>query len=156
MAEHDDCTSDVGNMGRWSPETYRTKWVRGTTAVPGARFKGYNRWRWICWSTTAGVEVAERGREFTFATVAAPLSGHLHAAAHVQRWDAHDAGASQRRSRSLTPPMGRHEGRCGRSFDIVRRAMLLVRGLPLAITEHQRMLRLARQHPAAYSTWVTA
>jgi len=62
--------SDITNMPRWSPETYRTRWIRGATGpVPGARFKGSNRWHRLRWSTTVEVQVAEPGREFTFVTV---------------------------------------------------------------------------------------
>lgn len=68
-----DLLSDITQMPRWSPETYRTRWIRGATrAVPGARFRGTNRWRWIRWTTTVEVEVADPGRELTFVTV---LSG---------------------------------------------------------------------------------
>lgn len=62
--------SDITQMPRWSPETYRTRWIGGAThAVPGARFRGTNRWRVIRWTTTVEVEVADPGREFTFVTV---------------------------------------------------------------------------------------
>jgi Polyketide cyclase / dehydrase and lipid transport len=63
--------SDIRSMGRWSPETFRARWLRGSSGPqPGARFKGYNRWRGvIVWGTTAEVDVADPGREFTFTTV---------------------------------------------------------------------------------------
>jgi len=65
-----DLISDIANMGRWSPETYRTRWLNGATgAAVGARFKGHNRWKWMRWSTTVRIEVAERGRELTFCTM---------------------------------------------------------------------------------------
>jgi|SRR5579864_1487174 len=68
-----ELVSDITQMPRWSPETYRTRWIRGATrAAPGARFRGTNRWRWVRWTTTVEVEAADPGREFTFATV---LSG---------------------------------------------------------------------------------
>ena len=61
--------SDITTMPRWSPETYRTEWVGGvSTAAVGARFRGWNRWGWVRWSTTCEVEVCDPGREFTFAT----------------------------------------------------------------------------------------
>lgn len=64
-----ELVSDVTNMPRWSPETYRTRWIGGATGpAPGARFRGSNRWKFIRWTTTVEVEVAEPGREFTFAT----------------------------------------------------------------------------------------
>lgn len=62
--------SDIRNMGRWSPETFHTRWLRGANApVPGARFRGWNRWHHIYWATNAVVEAAEPGREFSFTTV---------------------------------------------------------------------------------------
>jgi len=62
--------SDIAQMGRWSPETYRTRWLGSAdAAVPGARFKGYNRWHWVRWSTTVEIDVADPGRELTFWTV---------------------------------------------------------------------------------------
>jgi uncharacterized protein YndB with AHSA1/START domain len=62
--------SDITNMPRWSPETYRARWVGGATGPRvGARFKGYNRWHGIHWSTIVEVEAADPGREFTFTVV---------------------------------------------------------------------------------------
>jgi hypothetical protein len=63
--------SDIRNMGRWSPETFRARWLRGwSKPVRGARFKGYNRWRGIIvWGTAAVVDEADHGREFTFTTL---------------------------------------------------------------------------------------
>ena len=65
-----DLVADITNMPRWSPETYRTRWIGGAThAVPGARFRGSNRWRFLRWTTTVEIEVAQPGRELTFCTV---------------------------------------------------------------------------------------
>ena len=62
--------SDITQMPRWSPETYRTRWIGGAThAAPGARFRGSNRWHFIRWTTTVEVEVAEPARELTFVTL---------------------------------------------------------------------------------------
>lgn len=62
--------ADITQMPRWSPETYRTRWVGGaTSAVPGARFKGSNKWHFIRWTTTVEIEVADPGRELTFVTL---------------------------------------------------------------------------------------
>ena len=62
--------SDITNMPRWSPETYRARWVGGATGPkPGARFKGTNRYGPLRWSTNVEIEVADPGREFTFVTV---------------------------------------------------------------------------------------
>lgn len=72
-----DLVADVTNMGRWSPETYRTEWVGGATGpVVGARFKGWNRTKVkgfpARWSTTSVIRQADRGRAFAFDT---PFSG---------------------------------------------------------------------------------
>jgi uncharacterized protein YndB with AHSA1/START domain len=65
-----DLVADITRMPQWSPETYRTEWLGGaTTARPGARFRGSNRYGWMRWTTTVEVETAERGREFTFVTI---------------------------------------------------------------------------------------
>jgi Polyketide cyclase / dehydrase and lipid transport len=62
--------SDIRNMGRWSPETFSTRWLRGARGpAPGARFRGWNRWRFFYWATNSVVDVADPGREFTFTTV---------------------------------------------------------------------------------------
>lgn len=72
-----DLVADITNMGRWSPETYRTAWV-GTPAqpTPGARFKGWNRTKVYgvpaTWATTSTIRRADRGRAFSFDT---PFSG---------------------------------------------------------------------------------
>jgi hypothetical protein len=63
----------ITNMGRWSPECYRTEWVGGATrAVPGARFKGWNRAKVgfipATWSTTSTIRQADPGRAFSFDT----------------------------------------------------------------------------------------
>ena len=61
--------SDVTRMGDWSPETVKCEWVDGATGpAAGARFKGTNKLGIMRWSTKPTVEVAEPGKEFTFAT----------------------------------------------------------------------------------------
>ena len=72
-----DLVADITNMGRWSPETYRAEWVDGATAaVPGARFRGWNRTKVMgvpaTWRTTCTIRQADRGRAFSFDT---PFSG---------------------------------------------------------------------------------
>ncbi|MFN8018220.1 MAG: SRPBCC family protein [Acidimicrobiales bacterium] len=72
-----DLVADITNMGRWSPETYRTTWVGEPAApVPGARFKGWNRATVYGvptrWATTCTIRRADRGRAFSFDT---PFSG---------------------------------------------------------------------------------
>ena len=68
-----DLVADITNMGRWSPECYRTAWVDGATAAaPGVRFKGWNRVKVLGvparWSTTSTIRQADRGRAFSFDT----------------------------------------------------------------------------------------
>jgi uncharacterized protein YndB with AHSA1/START domain len=46
--------TDITRMGEWSPECYRCKWLSGSgAAVPGARFRGYNKLGPFRWQTTA-------------------------------------------------------------------------------------------------------
>ncbi|HVF31896.1 MAG TPA: SRPBCC family protein [Acidimicrobiales bacterium] len=65
-----DLVSDVRRMGDWSPECVRAEWVDGATGpAVGAKFKGHNQLgRFVRWSTTPEVTVAEPGREFAFRT----------------------------------------------------------------------------------------
>lgn len=60
--------TDVTRMGEWSPECRKAEWVEGATGpAAGARFKGSNKKGILRWSTKPTVEVADPGREFTFA-----------------------------------------------------------------------------------------
>lgn len=66
-----DLVSDITNMGRWSPETYRCEWIDGSTkARVDASFKGWNKDSLgpipIRWSTVCTVITAARGEEFAF------------------------------------------------------------------------------------------
>jgi len=62
--------SDITRMGDWSPECYHCTWLDGAgAAVPGARFRGYNRRGRVRWQTTAVVTAADEGRVFAFTTV---------------------------------------------------------------------------------------
>lgn len=68
-----DLVADITNMGRWSPECFRTEWVAGATApVPGARFKGWNHTKVLGiparWSTVSTIRQADPGRAFSFDT----------------------------------------------------------------------------------------
>jgi len=61
--------SDISDMPKWSPENFRNRWLGDATGpVPGARFKGWNRYGWLTWTTIGEIEVADPGREFTFVT----------------------------------------------------------------------------------------
>lgn len=63
--------SHLDRMGDWSPECYRVRWLDGATspAVPGSRFRGSNKFRWIRWSMTCEVKTALPGRELIFSTL---------------------------------------------------------------------------------------
>jgi uncharacterized protein YndB with AHSA1/START domain len=62
--------SDITRMGEWSPECYRCMWLNGSgAAVPGARFRGYNKLGLYRWQTTAVITAAEEGRSFAFTTI---------------------------------------------------------------------------------------
>jgi len=67
-----DLVADLTRMGDWSDECARVEWVDGATGpAVGARFVGHNRTGprgLIKWSRRGRVLVAERGREFAFAT----------------------------------------------------------------------------------------
>ncbi|HJR24989.1 MAG TPA: SRPBCC family protein [Acidimicrobiales bacterium] len=59
--------SDVTNMGRWSPENHRCRWLGGATGpAVGARFAGANKDGWRRWSTRCRVVAADEGRRFAF------------------------------------------------------------------------------------------
>ena len=62
--------TDITRMGEWSPECYRCMWLDGaSTALPGARFRGYNKLGRFRWQTTAVITSAEEGRSFAFTTI---------------------------------------------------------------------------------------
>lgn len=62
-----ELVSDVTRTGEWSPECRRCRWVDGAAGPEvGARFRGYNRYRWLRWSRLNEVIAAEPGREFAF------------------------------------------------------------------------------------------
>jgi uncharacterized protein YndB with AHSA1/START domain len=63
-----DLVSDITRMGEWSPECTGGEWLDAPGEV-GSRFRGRNRRGPARWSTTARVLVADRPREFSFATM---------------------------------------------------------------------------------------
>jgi uncharacterized protein YndB with AHSA1/START domain len=63
-----DLVADVTRMGEWSPECVSCEWL-DTPGAEGSRFRGRNRNGPARWTTTAKVLRADRGREFTFATL---------------------------------------------------------------------------------------
>lgn len=79
-----DLVADITNMGRWSPECRSCEWVDGSGGE-GSRFRGHNRSGIFRWTTEARVLTADRGREFTFAT--------LHKGEPSTRWSYQFEGA---------------------------------------------------------------
>lgn len=63
-----DLVADVTSMGRWSPECRSCEWL-DEPGVEGSRFRGRNRSGPFRWTTEARVLTADRGREFSFATL---------------------------------------------------------------------------------------
>jgi uncharacterized protein YndB with AHSA1/START domain len=64
-----DLVADITRMPEWSPETYKADWRPGwSSAVPGARFRGWNKMGVLRWFTDPVIDVAERGRELAFTT----------------------------------------------------------------------------------------
>jgi hypothetical protein len=64
-----DLVADLTRMGEWSDECARVEWIEGAGGpVVGARFAGHNQSGFLKWSRKGRVLVADRGREFAFAT----------------------------------------------------------------------------------------
>lgn len=61
-----ESVSDVGSMGRWSPEATGAEWRTSGPVERGSRFRGTNRRGRISWATQCHVVAADPGREFTF------------------------------------------------------------------------------------------
>jgi Polyketide cyclase / dehydrase and lipid transport len=59
--------SDVTRMGEWSPICTGGSWDDGATAAAGAWFTGRNESAGRTWETRSEVQVADPGREFSFA-----------------------------------------------------------------------------------------
>ncbi len=62
-----DMVSDVTRMGEWSPICAACWWDEGGGPRAGAWFTGRNETAGRTWETRSLIEVADRGREFTFA-----------------------------------------------------------------------------------------
>ena len=59
--------ADLSNMGRWSPECHRCKWVDGASGpVVGAKFKGWNKRGVMRWSTVSTVVAADEPNRFAW------------------------------------------------------------------------------------------
>lgn len=66
--------TDVTRMGNWSPECTGCAWLTVDDQIGiGARFRGFNRWGPLRWSTTCTVEVFDIDR--CFAYLARHMSG---------------------------------------------------------------------------------
>jgi uncharacterized protein YndB with AHSA1/START domain len=63
-----DLVADVTRMGDWSPECVKCEWKDEPGQV-GSTFRGSNRRGPARWSTVARVLVADRPKEFAFATI---------------------------------------------------------------------------------------
>ena len=62
-----DLVADITGIGKLSPVCVDGEWVAPATAAEaGAQFRGHNKIGEFGWTTTCRVDVAERGREFTF------------------------------------------------------------------------------------------
>ncbi|MGZ6888093.1 MAG: SRPBCC family protein [Acidimicrobiia bacterium] len=74
-----DMVADMPRMGEWSRECATVEWLDGATGpAAGARFVGHNHTGprgVIKWSRQGTVLVAERGREFAFATEEGGVEG---------------------------------------------------------------------------------
>jgi hypothetical protein len=58
--------SDLGRLAELAEETARMRWTRGSSAVPGAVFKGTNRNGWRRWTTKCKVTDAVADSRFAF------------------------------------------------------------------------------------------
>lgn len=65
--------TDLGVLAEVAEEATAMRWVRGSAAAEGAKFKGSNRNGWRRWSTTCTVTEAEPGRAFAFDVDSGPL-----------------------------------------------------------------------------------
>jgi hypothetical protein len=62
--------TDVTAMGTWTAECQACRWLDGaTTAAPGVRFEGDNRFEDFTWSTVSVVDEATANRRFAFHVV---------------------------------------------------------------------------------------
>ncbi|WP_018501828.1 hemerythrin domain-containing protein [Parafrankia discariae] len=65
-----EAVTDVVRMARHSPECYRCAWLDGAAEpLPGARFRGWNRFRGARWSRECEIVTAEPGVAFAYRTV---------------------------------------------------------------------------------------
>jgi Polyketide cyclase / dehydrase and lipid transport len=67
-----DMLSDVTRMGEWSPVCTACAWIDGSNRSVGAVFVGHSLTPERRWDMRSKVFVADRGREFAFATIGTP------------------------------------------------------------------------------------
>jgi hypothetical protein len=67
-----DMISDVTRVGEWSPVCKAGEWEDGSNRSVGAVFVGHNVTPGRSWDMRCKVFVADRGREFAFATIGTP------------------------------------------------------------------------------------
>jgi hypothetical protein len=58
--------TDLEVLGELADEAVAMRWVSGSSALPGAVFRGHNRNGWRRWSTTCTVTDADPGHVFAF------------------------------------------------------------------------------------------
>jgi hypothetical protein len=58
--------TDLGTLAALAEEAHTMEWQKGSSATPGAVFKGHNRNGSKTWSTTCTVTAAEPGKAFAF------------------------------------------------------------------------------------------
>ncbi|HKC27042.1 MAG TPA: SRPBCC family protein [Jatrophihabitans sp.] len=58
--------TDLDTLTRLAEETVRMRWQKGSSAAPGAVFKGANRNGWRRWTTKCTITDADPGRRFAF------------------------------------------------------------------------------------------
>jgi uncharacterized protein YndB with AHSA1/START domain len=62
--------SDVTRVGEWSHECRSAEWTTGAgSPVPGARFRGRNRARWLRWSRTCEIVAVDEPHAIVWRTV---------------------------------------------------------------------------------------
>jgi hypothetical protein len=64
--------SDVTRVGEWSPVCRACEWEDGSSASVGGVFIGHNVTPKRSWDMRCKVFVADRGREFAYATIGTP------------------------------------------------------------------------------------
>jgi hypothetical protein len=77
--------TDLDAMSQIAEETAVMRWQKGSSATPGAVFKGTNRNGWRRWTTTCTITEAAPGERFAFDV--------SHTGVPIARWQYDIAGA---------------------------------------------------------------